>query len=1038
MPPGTGDVALSLSQTVPVAGAVVVTTPQQVSLADSRRAVRMYQKLNIPTLGVIENMSHFICPNCEHEADIFGRGGGERMAHDLGVPFIGSMPIYQPIREGGDTGRAADGQRASSPAARAFMAAAERIAAEISIASYKRSPIPLTPIHLNLPFTQTTLGNGLRVILHEDHRLPMAAVNIWYHVGSKNEQPGRTGFAHLFEHLMFEGSQHYDRGYFHPLQEAGASLNGSTNADRTNYWEVVPTTALELALWMESDRMGYLLPALTERKFENQREVVLNERRQNYENRPYGLAGMALAAALFPPAHPYHWLTIGERADLKAATFDEVRAFFQTYYHPSNASLVVAGDIEPAAALERVNAHFGDIPPGPGLRPWRRPPRSTRRCVWSSRIVSSSRGCTWPGIRLPCSRRATPRWISSPICSPTERCRGSTGRSCTRSASPPKSWPRRARREMASFWQLVATAAPGHALAELEREIDAALSGLLDEGPDRRRARTRPGAGRSAVHRPPPDPRRLWRQVRSAECLCRVSRRSWILRARSRPVRACERARPAGGRPAAPPPRSARRAERRAGGPAVARARGLGAGGRVMTAVDRTRLPSIGPTPPVRFPSIEKSRLQNGLSVWATEHRGLPLVTFALLLPAGSAADFEGYEGLAAITADMLDEGTGDRSAIDVNGAFAALGAHLDTEVWPDATLLTVTALSRFASPVLHLLAECVTAPRLTEADFARVRQLRLNRLVQVRDMPSAIADRAIMQVLYGGHPYAHAALGTEEALRQMRVENVRAFHAHAFSSSSATLMAAGDISTLQARQLADDAFGGWRTAGAPAGADPALAPPPAEPAHRLAVVDKTGAPQSEIRIGQVGLTRSTPDYFRLIVLNMVLGGQFVSRINMKLRQEKGLTYGARTSFDFRRGRGPFLLQTSVQSDGTGQAVEAALAELDDIRTGRPPTAEEIELAKAALTRGYARNFETVEQVARAMSQLALYGLPDDYFDTFVAKVGEVDTDQTARAATAHLDPARFATTIVGDAAAVGQQLTAAGLGEPEPLLPRL
>src|SRR5256885_13618169 len=222
---------------------------------------------------------------------------------------------------------------------------------------------------MKISFTKHTLPNGLDVLIHEDRALPIVAVNVWYHVGSKNEVPGRTGFAHLFEHLMCEGSQHYDRGYFHPLQGAGAALNGSTNPDRTNYWEVVPTNALELALWMESDRMGYLLPALTKQKFENQRDVVLNERRQNYENRPYGLATMAITAALFPPDHPYHWLTIGETADLKAATFEDVRAFFQTYYHPSNASLVVAGDVGTADALERVAAHFGEIPPGPAPGP---------------------------------------------------------------------------------------------------------------------------------------------------------------------------------------------------------------------------------------------------------------------------------------------------------------------------------------------------------------------------------------------------------------------------------------------------------------------------------------------------------------------------------------------------------------------------------------------------------------------------------------------------------------------------------------------
>src|SRR6187401_3230066 len=222
---------------------------------------------------------------------------------------------------------------------------------------------------MDIPFIHRTLDNGLDVIVHEDHNCPIVAVNVWYHVGSKNEVPGRTGFAHLFEHLMFEGSEHYDHGYFQPLQQAGASLNGSTNADRTNYWEVVPANALDLAMWMESDRMGYLLPALTVKKFETQREVVLNERRQNYENRPYGLSAKAIVAALFPSNHPYHWLTIGETADLKAATFEDVREIVATYYHPANASLVVAGDVDTEDALARVRQHFDEIPAGPQPAP---------------------------------------------------------------------------------------------------------------------------------------------------------------------------------------------------------------------------------------------------------------------------------------------------------------------------------------------------------------------------------------------------------------------------------------------------------------------------------------------------------------------------------------------------------------------------------------------------------------------------------------------------------------------------------------------
>ena len=336
---------------------------------------------------------------------------------------------------------------------------------------------------MNIPFTEHTLQNGLRVVIHEDHRLPMVAVNLWYHVGSKNERPGRTGFAHLFEHLMFEGSQHYDRGYFHPLQEAGASLNGSTNPDRTNYWEVVPTNALDLALWMESDRMGYLLPALTTHKFENQREVVLNERRQNYENRPYGLATMALTAALFPLDHPYHWITIGETADLKAATFEEVRAFFQTYYHPANASLVVAGAIEAADALDRVHAHFDEIPAGPVPLSIEAEAALTSeiRLVLEDRVELPRLYLAWHSPAMFSADDAEMDLLSDLLAN------GKVSRLYRklvyerRIATDVMAFQNS--RELGGFWQMVATAAPGHTLAELSQAIDAELATFLAEGP---------------------------------------------------------------------------------------------------------------------------------------------------------------------------------------------------------------------------------------------------------------------------------------------------------------------------------------------------------------------------------------------------------------------------------------------------------------------------------------------------------------------------------------------------------------------------
>ncbi len=338
---------------------------------------------------------------------------------------------------------------------------------------------------MNIPFTKHTLANGLDVLIHEDHALPIVAVNIWYHVGSKNEVPGRTGFAHLFEHLMFEGSQHYDRGYFHPLQEAGASLNGSTNADRTNYWEVVPTNALELALWMESDRMGYLLPALTDAKFANQREVVLNERRQNYENRPYGFAGMAIVDALYPPDHPYHWLTIGDADDLRAAHIDDVRAFFQRYYQPANASLALAGDIDPDKGLQLAEWYFGEIPGGAAPPPVvvtpPEPPPEDLRLVLEDRVELPRLYLAWHSPALFTDGDAeldlVAEVLSSGKTSRLYRALVYEQRIATEVAASQNS------REAGSFFQIVATAAPGRTLVEVERAISKELAALTERGP---------------------------------------------------------------------------------------------------------------------------------------------------------------------------------------------------------------------------------------------------------------------------------------------------------------------------------------------------------------------------------------------------------------------------------------------------------------------------------------------------------------------------------------------------------------------------
>jgi zinc protease len=443
--------------------------------------------------------------------------------------------------------------------------------------------------------------------------------------------------------------------------------------------------------------------------------------------------------------------------------------------------------------------------------------------------------------------------------------------------------------------------------------------------------------------------------------------------------------------------------------------------------VDRSRLPDTGPVPPYRFPDITRSTLSNGLRVWTVRHVSIPVATVMLLIRRGAADDPPGKEGLAAITVDMLDEGTGPLSSIEVHESLGRMGAQLDSDIGPDAALLTVTIVSRFLEPAIGLLADIATRPSLTDDDFSRVRQLRQHRLTQLRDMPGAVADRAFLRLLYGQHPYGHMPLGNDSSLSSLTPDDVRAFHRDCIRPEDAFLIVAGDCDHASVESVAGKAFAGWSgsAVAAPSGAGELPAPVP------LSVIARPGAPQSELRIGHVAVARNTPDYHALIAANMVLGGQFVSRINLNLREEKGLTYGARTSFDFRRMPGPFALQVSVQTAATAEAIHESIGEIVALRDSRPVTADELSLAIAALTRGYARNFETAEQLARAATQLALYDLPDRYFDEFVPRAEQVTIDDVTRVAQQYLHPERLSTLVVGDIGVIGPDLPKLGLGSP-------
>ena len=445
---------------------------------------------------------------------------------------------------------------------------------------------------------------------------------------------------------------------------------------------------------------------------------------------------------------------------------------------------------------------------------------------------------------------------------------------------------------------------------------------------------------------------------------------------------------------------------------------------------DRTKLPSLGPEHPFRFPEIHRTTLANGLLVCTVEHHQVPLVSVLAMVPVGASADPPDRPGLAAITGDMLDEGSGDRSALDVHEDLGRIGAQLDLDVGHDATVLGLTTLERYLDRGLDLMRDMLIRPRFEQREFDRMRDQRLNRLLQLKDMPPALADRAFTQILYRNHPYGHLPIGSEGPLRGLMIRDITAFHRRAFVPSRTTVIAVGDASHQALTAAVARAFEGWKAEATEPVADPETFAAPAPPATRLALVHRGGAAQSELRIGHVALARRSPDYHAALVANMILGGQFVSRINMNLRENKGYTYGARTSFEFRRAPGPFVLHASVQADATADALREAIGEIGAIRGERPVTRQELELGRASLTRGYPRSFETADQVARAAAQLALYGLPDDYFTAFVPRVLALSEDDVTAVAAKHIDPSRLLTVVVGDRDKVLPSLKALELGD--------
>ncbi|HEV8318300.1 MAG TPA: pitrilysin family protein [Vicinamibacterales bacterium] len=889
-----------------------------------------------------------------------------------------------------------------------------------------------------LAFEKYTLPNGLDVILSEDKRLPRVAVNLWYHVGPANEEPGRTGFAHLFEHMMFQSSKHVPAdGHIRLLEAAGATgLNGTTDFDRTNYFETVPADQIELALWLESDRMGYLLDKVDVAALANQQDVVRNERRQSFENRPYGISEEVVIQTLYPKGHPYYGSVIGSHEDIQAARLDDVKRFFKQYYAPNNASLAIVGDFDRAAVKKLVEKYFGPLKRGPSVPPIK---------AETPKITAERRKVVKERVELP---RVYIGWLTSPIFKPgdAEADIAATILGGGRSSRLYKKlvYEKQIAQTVAanqqslilgSNFQIEATARPGHTAEELEKAIDEELAAFHTQAPDAReveRARNtietnliggleRLGGFGGVADRlnsynhylgTPDYLQKDIQRYRSvtAQSVLAFAREQLQPNARAVVHTVPGQPEPTPQVPTPPAPKAA-----------------TGEGAESINADEpwRNQVPKAGSARPLTLPTPQQVQLSNGLTVMLSERKGMPMVSANLVVRTGSDANPLERPGLANLTAAMLREGTATRNALQIADEMAQLGATLGTNSSMDSSTVTGRSLKKNFAGMLELLADVAQHPSFPAEEIARQRASRLAQLVQQRDSSGALAGRIMARVLYGSqHPYGYSDLGTEASVKAITREDMVAFWKQNFVPNNAALVVAGDISLAELRAMAEKHFGSWQR-GTPA--SPALGSPSTAPV-RVVIVDKPGAPQTSLRVVSVGVPRSSPDVPALDVMNHTLGGLFSSRINMNLREEHGYTYGASSQFVYRKGPGPFVIGSDVRTDVTAPAVSEIFKEVRAMLE-KPLTAEELTISKDSLTRSLPGRFETSGQAAGSLSEIFIYNLGLDYFTKNPSRINAVTADQALAAAKNHVIPARLIVIAVGDRAKIEPELKKLDLG---------
>jgi len=889
-------------------------------------------------------------------------------------------------------------------------------------AAFAAAPKPAPLPSVDIPYEKFVLPNGLTLIVHEDHKAPVVAVNIWYHVGSKDERPGRTGFAHLFEHLMFNGSENLNDEWFRPLEAAGATkLNGTTWLDRTNYFQNVPTSAVDLTLWMESDRMGHLLGAIDKAKLDEQRGVVQNEKRQG-DNRPYGKVDELITTSTYPAGHPYSWETIGSMEDLNAASLDDVKEWFRTYYGAANAVLVVAGDITVADARAKVEKYFGDIPSGPVIKrqqEWIARMSGTRRAMLQDNVPQARIYKVWnvPGYK---ERDFTLLDMSADLLAGGKNSRlykrlvytDRTATNVTAFLGP---------FELGSQVKIVVTVKPGSDPAVVEKVFDEELSRFLASGPapeEVERIRTTNFAN----------------FARGAERIDGFGGKSAILAEGQVYAGSPDFYKKRLGWVASATPADVQGAAKRwlSDGVFVLNVEPMPAFKTVASTVDRSKLPATGAPPPLKLPVPARARLSNGLEVVVVERHSAPVVDFTLMADAGFAADAQARPGTARLAMLMVQEGTKTRTSPEIADRAESLGAPLAVGSTLDRSFLNMNALSNRLHESLELYADVLLNPTFPAKELERLRGQTLATIQQEKAQPLAIINRVLPKLIYGeGHPYANPAsgTGTAEAVSSLTSTELQAFYKRWVRPDNSLLLVVGDTTLASIQPLLEQRFGQWRAPAEPKPAknlvNVALAAKP-----RVFLIDRPGAEQSQIMAATVGPTRADPDHIRFVTLDTMLGGKFVSRLNLNLREDKHWAYGAGSRITDAIGQGMYRAGAGVQTDKTAESIVEIRREFRDILDSRKPTAAELKFVQDSIAIGLPGNNETSDEIANSYGEILTFGLKDSYWNDFVGDLTSLTTADINKVAGRLFYPEALTWVVVGDLAKIEKGVRALNIGE--------